>query len=176
VTTAAEFVPGRFVTELGERVRPFGAELVPCLDVLTRQQSIEASMSVLRLARETLAHATKSHILRRLDRSESDYDEMARRRSGPSGKPWTEEQYAAAGIELLHFRMRPEVHGPLDELAERWGFTGRTARADAIRRALAEAHAREFVPRRSVTTEQPPDESFVATKSPGNNRPRKEEK
>lgn len=84
-----------------------------------------------------------------------------------SGKPWTEEQYKAAGIQLLHIRLKPENHEPLDELCALWG----TTRGEAAKRAIDEAHARHVAPyaaRRGV--EMVPDASGVATKSPEGER------
>lgn len=95
-------------------------------------------------------------ILTRLERATSDYDVAAKR----SNKPWSEEQYKAAGVQLLHLRLRPEHHGPLDELCAQWGLT----RGEAVKRAIDEAHARHVAPyaaRRGA--EQAPDESTVRT-------------
>jgi hypothetical protein len=75
-------------------------------------------------------------IWKRLARATSDYDDLAARRK--SGKPWTEERYREEGIQLLHVRLRPEHHGPLDELAAEWGLS----RGEAVKRAILEAHAR----------------------------------
>lgn len=109
----------------------------------------------------------RAHIAEQLARVESDYEQadMAAKRKG--GKPWTEEQYKAAGIELLHLRMRSDVHEPLDELCQTWGLK----RGEAVKRAIAEAHARHVAPyaaRRGA--EQEPDESTILTREPLNNR------
>lgn len=126
------FAPYRLVTELGERVRydPSGADvLLSDFDVLTKAESTACERTIL---------AFGSHIQRRLARVESDY--MAARKR--SGKPWTEEQYREAGIQLVHVRLKPEDHGPLDELAALWGVS----RGAAVKRAIAEAHARLVAP------------------------------
>lgn len=94
---------------------------------------------------------------------------MAAKRKG--GKPWTEEQYKEAGIELIHLRLKPEHHEPLDELVKTWGLEGsRAARGEAIKRAIAEAHAKHVAPYTRRGAEQPPDESTVLTKEPLNAR------
>jgi hypothetical protein len=96
---------------------------------------------------------------------------MAAKRKG--GKPWTEEQYREAGIELIHLRLKREDHVPLDELVKAWGLEGsRAPRGEAIKRAIAEAHAKHVARpmRLNQLVEQPPDESGTLTKPPLNNR------
>jgi hypothetical protein len=152
VIVAYEFAPGRLVLASGERVRADPDEALGVLlgdfDVLGRLESEDAALAILGLAR--------GHILSRLDRAQSDYDHMAAKKR--SGKPWTEEQYKAAGIQLLHIRLKPENHEPLDELAAQWGLT----RGEAVKRAIDEAHARHVAPYvRRGELEQPDDESHV---------------
>lgn len=165
---AREFAPGRLVLATGERVRtdPDGAAgvLLNDFDVLTRAEAYEADLAVLRLA---VRHIQD-------DPNALPSDDMAKRRSGPSGKPWTEEQYREAGIETLHLRLGADDHGALDELALAWGYEGRGARGLAVKRAIAEAHAR-VVPqaRRTQLVEQPPDESAIVTREPLNARARR---
>lgn len=162
MTVCTVFWGERLVTPTGERVRwdPDGAAiLLPDFDVLTRSENAYYERAWLRLA------VRRPYIQAQPDPLESDDDMAARKRSG---KPWTEEQYREAGIQLLHLRMRPDVHEPLDELAEQWGLS----RGEAAKRAIAEAHARHVAPyaaRRPV--EQAPDESTVVTKEPLAKRP-----
>jgi ribbon-helix-helix CopG family protein len=108
----------------------------------------------------------QAHILIRLDRAESDYLAAKKR----SGKPWTEERYREAGIQLLHIRLRRETHEPLDELAEQWGLS----RGEAVKRAIAEAHARHVAPYGRPPVEQAFEASAVVTREPLNTRARKQ--
>ncbi len=147
---AYEFAPGRLVLVTGERVRLDSGGALGDFDVLTRAEAYAAEVAVLRFA-------VRPHIQANPDALGSHEDVASKKRSG---KPWTEEQYREAGIQLLHLRMRPDVHEPLDELAEQWGLT----RGEAAKRAIAEAHARHVAPyaaRRPV--EQEPEASAVQT-------------
>jgi hypothetical protein len=99
-------------------------------------------------------------IKKRLERATSDYkaakdaaDDMAARKSR-SGTKWTEEEYRARGIELLHLRLKPEHHEPLDELCALWGCK----RGEAAKRAIDEAHARHVAPFRRRGEALRPDE------------------
>ena len=80
-----------------------------------------------------------------------------------SGKPWTEEQYRLAGVQLLHLRLKPEHHEPLDELCALWGVS----RGEAAKRAIDEAHARHVAPYARRGVELPADVSAVLTRPPG---------
>lgn len=104
-----------------------------------------------------------AHILVRLDRILSDYHMAAKKRSG---KPWTEAQYREAGIQLLHIRLKPEHHEPLDELCALWGVS----RGEAVKRAIDEAHAKHVAPYGRQGVELPADVSAVVTREPLNTR------
>ncbi len=173
MTHVVAFAPARYVTVTGERVRqdPSGAPiLLADYDALSAAESAECELAMHRLVQAGFA---TSHIQRRLDRLDAD---MAKRKTG---NPWTEEQYREAGIETLHLRLGPDDHAALDELAAEWGYEGRGARGAAVKRAIAEAHAR-VVPRarRTLLVEQAPDSapdsapdgSAVRTREPLNTR------
>lgn len=105
-------------------------------------------------------------ITERLTRAISDYDaakeaadDMAARKSR-SGTKWTEEEYRARGIQLLHLRLKPENHEPLDELCKQWGCT----RGEATKRAIDEAHARHVAPYARRGEELAPEQSALLTR------------
>ncbi len=89
----------------------------------------------------------------------SDYAFADMVRKSRSGTKWTEADYKAAGIQLLHLRLKPENHEPLDELAKAWGVT----RGEAVKRAIDEAHGRHVAP---YAADQTPEASGVATIEP----------
>ena len=106
-----------------------------------------------------------SRFRRPLARATSDYVAAKKARSGTK---WTEQDYRDRGIELLHLRLKPEHHEPLDELAALWGVS----RGEAAKRSIEEAHARHVAPyaaRRGA--EQPPDESTEQTIAPEARKP-----